>query len=254
MAYSDITGLGPNLNLKPSTSDNYEVGSKFFIGNNVKFNIAAFKTNTKNEIVTYDSNTAYSVFTNAGDTQRKGFELSGDAALPNNFNFYTSLTYLDAQFKSDFRTQTTSTAFEPVSGNSATNLATAINPIDYVTTTTVKNGNKISGTYRQQIYAELSYKYPSLGFYAALEGRSNSRVWANDSNTAYAAGYAIYNLRAGFEQRIQNWKISEFARIENIFDKDYVGSIRNNDSNSRFYETAPGTNYLLGINASYQFK
>jgi iron complex outermembrane recepter protein len=254
MAYSDITGLGPNLNLKPSTSDNYEVGSKFFIGNNVKFNIAAFKTNTKNEIVTYDSNTAYSVFTNAGDTQRKGFELSGDAALPNNFNFYTSLTYLDAQFKSDFRTQTTSTAFEPVSGNSATSLATAINPIDYVTTTTVKNGNKISGTYRQQIYAELSYKYPSLGFYAALEGRSNSRVWANDSNTAYAAGYAIYNLRAGFEQRIQNWKISEFARIENIFDKDYVGSIRNNDSNSRFYETAPGTNYLLGINASYQFK
>jgi iron complex outermembrane receptor protein len=259
MAYSDITGLGPNLNLKPSTSDNYEIGSKFFIGNNIKFNFAAFKTNTKNEIVTYDSNSAYSVFTNAGNTQRKGLELSGDFLLPNNFNFYTSLTYLDAQFKSSFTTQNTATYYEAQTTGSdafktATATATALNPIDYVTTTTVNSGNKISGTYRQQLYAELSYKYPSLGFSAALEGRSNSRVWANDSNTAYAAGYAVYNLRAGFEQLIQNWKISEFARIENIFDKDYVGSIKNNDSNSRFYETAPGTNYLLGINASYQFK
>jgi iron complex outermembrane receptor protein len=262
MAYSDITGLGPNLNLKPSSSDNYEIGSKFFIGNNSKFNIAVFKTNTENEIVTYDSNSAYSVFTNAPKTERKGLELSGEFLLPNNFSFYTSMTYLDAQFKSKFTTQSTATYYKAqtlTDGASqavitATTTATSTNPIDYISYTTVNSGKKISGTYREQIYAELSWKYPSLGFSTALEARGNSRVWANDANTASAAAYAVFNLRAGFEQRIQNWKISEFARFENLLDKDFVGSVKNNDSSSRFYETAPRLNYLLGINATYQFQ
>ena len=53
---------------------------------------------------------------------------------------------------------------------------------------------------------------------------------------------------------ISNWKFSEFLRVENIFDKSYIGSVRVDDSNNRNYEAAAGRNYLLGLNATYQFK
>jgi len=43
-------------------------------------------------------------------------------------------------------------------------------------------------------------------------------------------------------------------RIENIFDRSYIGAVRVNDSNNRNFEPGAGRNYLLGLNASYQFK
>ena len=74
------------------------------------------------------------------------------------------------------------------------------------------------------------------------------------SNSDSAPGYAIANIRAGFEQNYANWKLNEYTRIENIFDKDYIGSVRVNDSSQRNFEPSAGRNYLVGISASYQFK
>jgi iron complex outermembrane receptor protein len=246
MAYSNIYGGGPNFNLKPSTSDNYEIGSKFYVANNTKVNFALFLTNTEKELVSYDSNSAYSVYTNAGKTQRKGIEFSLDSSLPSNFNFYTSYSYLDAQFKSQFTTY-----------NTAISYTDPADPTETTSPTVIKSGNKISGTYKNQVYAELAWKYPSLGFSAALESRVNSRVYVNDANSAFASGYTIYNLRAGFEQKLNNWKVSEFARIENLTDKDYVGSVKNNDTTvptPRYYEPGAGRNFFVGVSANYQFK
>ena len=62
------------------------------------------------------------------------------------------------------------------------------------------------------------------------------------------------SLRTGFKQDFSNWRISEFLRVDNLFDKEYVGSIRVADLNENYFEPAPTRNYLLGINASYQFK
>jgi len=33
------------------------------------------------------------------------------------------------------------------------------------------------------------------------------------------------NWRIVFEQRASDWRVSEFLRIENLFDKQYVGSM-----------------------------
>ena len=93
-----------------------------------------------------------------------------------------------------------------------------------------------------------------VGFKTALEARGNSKVYINDLNSDSAPGYAIANIRAGFEQNYSNWKLNEFTRIENIFDKDYIGSVRVNDSSQRNFEPSAGRNYLLGFSATYQFK
>lgn len=225
IGFNDATaGTGPNLNLTPSQSDNYEIGAKAFANSNTRINTAIFRTNTDKEIVVQSSG-AYTTYQNAGKTKRQGFEASIESQLPNNFAIYGAYTFLDAKFDSTFTS----------SGN------------------TVNSGNTIPGTYRQQIYGEASWKYPELGFYTALETRYNSKVYVNDRNTDYADSYTIVNLRAGFQQSVSNWKFNEFLRVENVADKDYIGSIRVNDTNNRFFEPAAGRNWMVGVNANYRF-
>ena len=76
---------------------------------------------------------------------------------------------------------------------------------------------------------------------------------ANDANTAKAPGYAIASLYAGYVKRLANWELNAFARIDNLFDKRYIGSVIVNEGNARYYEPAPGRSWLVGAGASYRF-
>jgi len=222
---SSSSATGPNLNLKPSSSNNYEIGMKSFIGKNTQLNAAIFTIDTKQEII-IASNSTYSVYGNAAQTQRQGLELSLDSKFQNNFGLYGAYTYLDATFDTSY----TSGIGGPVN-----------------------KGNKIPGTYKQQLYGEVSWRYPELNFKAALEGKVNSKVYINDINSDAAPGYAIANIRAGFDQTLSNWKFGEYVKVENIFDKSYIGSVRVNDNNNRNFEPSAGRNYLVGVKATYQF-
>jgi iron complex outermembrane receptor protein len=54
-------------------------------------------------------------------------------------------------------------------------------------------------------------------------------------------------------RQIGAWKISGFARIDNLTGTGYVGSVIVNEANGRFYEPSPVRNYMVGLNASYTF-
>jgi len=221
----------PNLSLKAAESNNVELGIKALITDNIRANLTLFKIDTDDEIVTRQTVSGRSSYQNAGKTKRKGVEASIEATLDNNLTAYASYTLLDAKFEDPFVTVITAGG----------------------ATGTVLKGNSIPGTYKSQIYGEVAWKYPTLGFFSALEGRYNSEVYVNDINTDKAPSYTIFNVRAGFEQKLSNWRFKEYIRIENITDKDYIGSVRVNDGNALFFEPAAGRNYLLGINAQYKF-
>lgn len=221
-AYDKTTGNAvPNLSLKPSESRNLELGAKAFIGNNTQVNFNVFKINTQDELVVSASANGRSVYSNANDTKRTGAELSIDSQFSNNISTYIAYTLLNAKYDSS-------------SG-------------------TIPSGNKIPGTYKTQLYGEIAWKYEPLGFNTALEARHNSKVYVNDANDDAAPSYTLFNLRAGFKQRVANWDFSEYVRIENMFDKEYIGAVRVNDTNLRFFEPAAGRNYLLGLSAQYRF-
>jgi iron complex outermembrane receptor protein len=61
------------------------------------------------------------------------------------------------------------------------------------------------------------------------------------------------NLRFGAEQRAGAFQIKEFVRVDNLFDREYIGSVIVGDTNGRFYEPAPKRNYLAGVSARYTF-
>lgn len=230
-AYDATTNGAPNLNLKSSKSQNYEVGAKAYLNDATLATISVFKIDTDDEIVLRETSAANrSIYGNAKQTKRKGVELSLNSQFDNNISTYLSYSVLDAEFDSDFSYITSSGA-----------------------TRTVESGNKIPGTYRNQLYGEVAWKYAPLGFYSALEGRYNSKVYVDDLNSDSASSYTIFNMRAGFEQTLSHWSFREYIRIENMFDREYIGAIRVNDANLRFFEPAAGRNYLLGLSAQYKF-
>ena len=65
--------------------------------------------------------------------------------------------------------------------------------------------------------------------------------------------YTIFNWKGSFQQTFSKFNVSEFVRVDNITDKNYVSSVRVNDSGSRFYEPGTASNWTLGINGSYKF-
>ncbi len=219
-------GTGPNLDIKPSTSDNYEFGAKAYVGDNTRINGAIFKIDTTNEIIVNTTTSGRTSYQNGKTTSRRGAELALETILPYGFSVYGAYTLLIAKFDEAFSS----------SGNP------------------VAAGSYIPGTYRTQVYGELAWKHSPMAFQTALEARYNSRVYVNDANSDFAPSYTVLNLRGSFQQEFGRWRLTEYARIENILDKSYIGSVRVNDySNQRYFEPAPGRNWIVGIKANYAF-
>ncbi|MGZ8269353.1 MAG: TonB-dependent siderophore receptor, partial [Burkholderiales bacterium] len=114
-------------------------------------------------------------------------------------------------------------------------------------------GNRLPGVPSRSLYGELVWRHAPSGFHAGAELRHNGRVFVDDANSQSAAPYTVANVRFGFEQRSRQWRFSEFLRIDNVTDKQYIGSVIVADANGRFYEPAPGRSWLLGVSAQLTF-
>jgi iron complex outermembrane receptor protein len=220
---------GFNFELKPSNSDNYEAGIKAFIGATMRANLAVFHIDTRNEITVLSNTGGRSVFQNAGKTRRNGAELAFEGAWANGVGALLTWSWLRAVYVESF----CSGACTPSSQVAA--------------------GNRIPGVPSQTLYGELSWGYPALGFTAALEGKYAGKIYVDDVNSDAASACFVVNLRAGFEQKRRSWRWREFVRLDNIGDRQYAGSVIVNESNQRFFEPAPGRNYLVGVSASYSW-
>jgi iron complex outermembrane receptor protein len=222
-----------NFGLKPSTSTHYETGLKAMLGESSRLDIALFEIKTRNELVVQSSSGGRTAYQNAGGTSRQGLEVALDSRWAYNFSSRLAYTRLDAHYDESF----SFTTAPP-------------NPV----TKTVNAGNKLPGVAGQTLFGEVVWKHPASGFHAAVEGIARSQVQVEDTNTQQAApAYAIANLRFGVERQYGPLKVGSFLRFDNIFDRQYVGSVIVGDSNGRFYESAPGRSWLAGVSARYSF-
>jgi len=218
LAYRPDGTSGLNFNLQPSTSDNYEAGLKADFGAQGKLRMALYKIDTANEIVTAASANGRSTFRNAGSTTRKGVELSLAGGFGGGFHGYLAWAWLQADF---------------ASGPFA--------------------GKRLPGVPRSTLYGALDWSYIPTGFYALADAQLRSRVFVNDENVQAAASYVVTKLEAGFRQQITGWSFKEFAQVNNLFDRHYVGAVVVDATNGRFFEPEPNRNWLVGVNAGYSF-
>ncbi|WP_312074253.1 TonB-dependent receptor PqqU [Atlantibacter sp.] len=222
LSYRSDGQNGLNLALKPSTSDTVEVGSKTRIGNGL-FSAALFQTDTDDELVVDASSGGRTTYKNAGKTRRQGLELSLDQQFAYDWKLKMAWTWLDATYRSD------------------------------VCGATDCNGNRMPGIARNMGYASFGYQ-PEQGWYAGADVRYMSDIMADDENSAKAPSYTSAGLNTGYKFLYERWALDLFGRVDNLFDKEYVGSVIVNESNGRYYEPAPGRNYGVGLSVSYRFE
>jgi len=115
-------------------------------------------------------------------------------------------------------------------------------------------GSKLPGVPPQQAFGVLNWTPGGYyGFNAGVEVQHAGKLYVNDRNTAFASGYTIGNVRIGFAQTLGAVKLTEYARLNNFTDRNYVGSVIVGDANGRFYEPAPGRNWFAGVSADIAF-
>ena len=103
------------------------------------------------------------------------------------------------------------------------------------------------------LFAEVNWK-PADWVSTAIEGMYRSKVYVEDTNTQKAApAYSVFNWRAKFEQKVEHWTFSQTLRLDNLLDRQYVGSVIVGDTNNRYYEAAPGRSWYAGAGAQYSF-
>ena len=63
---------------------------------------------------------------------------------------------------------------------------------------------------------------------------------------------AVFGLSGGYGMELSSYHLNTFVRVNNLFDRDYVGSVIVNDGNGRFFEPGPGTNWLAGFSVTFK--
>ncbi|TNC57517.1 TonB-dependent receptor [Klebsiella quasipneumoniae] len=222
LSYRADNQSGLNFGLKPSTNDTVEIGSKTRIGNGL-LTAALFQTDTDNEIVVDSSSGGRTSYKNAGKTRRQGMELGLDQQFGESWRLKAAWTWLDATYRTN------------VCGDASC------------------NGNRIPGIARNMGYASFGYQ-PEQGWYAGSDIRYMSDIMANDENTAKAPSWTVVGLTTGYKWSYARMDMDLFGRVDNLFDREYVGSVIVNESNGRYYEPAPGRNYGIGLNLAWRFE
>jgi iron complex outermembrane receptor protein len=99
-----------------------------------------------------------------------------------------------------------------------------------------------------QSYGELSWKV-SHDWKLVTAARSVAEVPANDVNSVMAGSYATADVSLSYQFAGERLDLQAFARLDNVFDRRYAGSVIVNDANGRFFEAAAGRNATLGFTA-----
>ncbi|WEI05197.1 TonB-dependent receptor [Acinetobacter johnsonii] len=225
MAYPTLATSGINFDLKPASSDTYELGLKSQNAFGM-FTLAVFNTVTKNDIVPDDANAGRNTFRNAEQTLRQGAELAWQHQLWQDLKLSASYSYLDATFDADIA-------------------ATTTKPL-------IEKGTYIPGIAKNQAFTRIAWQ-PEQGFQAGLEARYMDKIYVDDINSDTAPSYTVVAANVGYLWVNRDWKVNSYARVDNLFDRNYVGSVIVNDGNSRFFEPADGRNFSVGMSVTKAF-
>ena len=232
LAYrSDGLG-GLNDTLRPARSRNHELGLRARTGH-LDWSAAVFQSRTEDELVVVANDGGRSIYGNAGISRRRGLELAASGQMAEQWHLASSYTLLDARYLSDF-----AVCAEAPCGQE-----------DRL----IEAGRNIPGLSRHFAWAELRWS-PSDRTDILLDGRFVDRVYVDDGNTEAAPAYTRFDLAAEhrFSAAGLDWR--GFIRLNNLFDRDIIGSVIVNSGGGRYYEPSPGRNWLVGISASRSFE
>ncbi|MBS0432109.1 MAG: TonB-dependent receptor [Proteobacteria bacterium] len=221
LAYRPDDESGLNFALRPAHSRNGEAGSKWRFGNGGKLDLALFQADTRDELAVLGSSGGRTTYQNIGRARRRGAEIGLQLPLADDWSFEAAYTFLDARFLD---------AFTDCSGATGCNVAA---------------GTRIPGVPRNLLDASLRWGGP-LGWHAALQADAAGAVTVNDNGSQSAPGYAVFGANVGYVLDNGRYRFTPYFRIDNLFNRRYIGSVIVNQANGGSFEPAPGRTFLIG--------
>lgn len=225
LAYRPDGGGGFNFDLKPAHFVSSEMGARWR-HKNFQASIALYGVSGEDEIVPAESRGGRASFANAGRTRRAGIEMGLSGKLGTSWSYALAANWIGARFDESYSYQVF------VNGNNITRI--------------VEAGNRVPGVPRADAYAELMWRSTNDAFGAAMEARVSDSIAADDRNTDFANGNARFAMRMDWRPtKLHGWH--GFIRVDNLFDRQYVGSVIVNEGNSRYFEPGAGRGFTLGV-------
>lgn len=204
------TGLNPDLG--PALSRQYEAGVKW-LSTESQAQLSVFRLDSEDEIVVDQSIDGRTTYRNAGKTQRQGAELSWRYQLAATLQLRAAATIMTARYQ---------------------DAALA--------------GQRIPGIANTNVFMQANYRpWQDDSLRASLVAEYRSRVATSDNNAEFAPSYLLWHASLDAKQSSGNWQFSQWLRLDNLLDKDYVGSVVVNQASGRAFEPAPGSQLSAGV-------
>lgn len=229
LAYRPNGSAGYNTALSPAESSSYEIGAKVAT-TTLRAAAALFQTDTTDDLVVLTNAGGRSSFGNAASTRRRGAELGLGWQPVSALSIDAAFTAIQATFERPFLTCAVSPCTTP--------------------SVRVDAGNRLPAI--PAYYGALAATYRSPWVDLTAEWRAQSSMFVDDRNTDSAPGYGVVNLALARSFDQGALRIRAFFRVENLLDARYIGSVIVNEANGRYFEPAPGRNWLIGIDVGYR--
>jgi len=223
---------GFNDQLGPQRAVTFELGARGRVGPGFSYSVAGFLGRITDAIVPYTEVGGRAYFQNAGKLHNDGIEVGLSGEPVSGIRLFGSYTYARYRFE-DYRR---------VSG----------------TTVDTLDGKLLPGVPKAFIRLGLRTNFLGRGV-MDVDHTISSSLFADDRNTLFVNGWGakatgapegfgngVTNLRLSWDQPVGSGRIAPFLGVNNLWDKQYVGSVVINGVNGRVFEPAPRLNVYAG--------
>ena len=226
LGYRSDGRAGLAFDLRPAHSRHLEAGAKWQATRALEFDLAAFRSDTDDELAVATNVDGRATYQNAGNARRQGIELSLTGQLANAWQISAGFTHLQARFRSTFFTCLSAPCAEaklPVTA-----------------------GSRIPGV--PDNYGSLRIQHGrDLGWREGLTLSGVGSVSVNDIDSQRATGYGLVDADVSYTFALASTaRLQLSARVNNLADRRYIGSVIVNDGNGRYFEPGPARTYMLG--------
>ena len=247
----DVSTWGSTVNnpdLKPEESQNYEIGIRA-LSKGIKYEASIFQIDRKDFIMrtsgNYGDTNTSDKWDNIGGARHRGLELSAIGNIVEELSFNMAYTYLDA-------TYTQYNNYGMTLGAAGWNTPAPLFNYDVT-------GNTIPRTSKHTMNFILNY-LATKDLLLMAEANGKSKYFADDLNSIEIPGHMTLNLMATYNKKISMFDMSFFARVDNLFDKQYYSSARSSsdrnedgvfDAEDLSITVNPGRIITAGVSAKF---
>ena len=218
---------GFNDQLKPQRAVNYEIGARGRPIPSISYSVALFLGRIRDAIVQQQEVGGRAFFVNAGRTHNDGAEIGLSVTPVTGLMLSGAYTYARYRFAD----------YKIVSGTTADTL----------------DGNRLPGVPEHFWRFGLRTVLPR-GFYLDADHTISSSIVADDANTLFvdAWGAGVTNARVGWGGDAGSVSVAPFFGVNNLWDRQYVGSVTLNGAGGRVFEPAPRRVFYAGLEIGYR--